>query len=311
MPSLTVPDNQRSKLSVDLKSVIKSQLPVLDSATQPSAILSHHQSQVAFQRSARTLDCAVERIGRYHRSGYTKIPTPTQQGTGLTADHLAADGSPGAIVSEIEGIRDSLSGNQAQHFVDISLTGLANLGSVGVVEELDNSGFKIRYCDAGVTLTIDAIPNRQTTTTHLVSFTKRLATVLGKELSELMEVSSAICLQASDENGNTHSSPQQFLVARLGPYAIPTSPRLVRKPSLFSRDSFAQPFLPSGLHGTRRPSLAGTAKFVTFTVTLGLLGVGFVVNSGFGSASLVAGALLSVGGCVFALSNDRNHGSLV
>lgn len=306
MASLPVQDPQRIKLADDLKLLLKKGLPNLDSASQSAAILSHHQSQAAFHRSARTMDRAVERISRNHRSGYKKIPTPTQQATALRADQLSSDGSPDAIVSEIEGIRDAHCGDQAKHFVETSLTDLVNLGAVGVVEELDNGGLRIRYCDGGFTVTVDAIPNGQARTAHSVSFTRKLKNVLGKELSELMGVSSAICLQASDESGMALPVPQQFLIARLGPYAIATSPRLIRKPSLLSRSLLKQPLLTGGLGGAGRLSMAGTAKFLMLSLTLGLLGFGFVDNSSMGSSSLIAGGLLSVTGCLFVLNNNHN-----
>lgn len=306
MASLPVQDPQRIKLADDLQQLLKKWLPCVDTASQSAAVLSSHQSQAAFHRSARVMDGAVDRISRHHRSGYKKIPTPTQQASALRADQLASDGSPDAIVAEIEGIRNAHCADQAKHFVETSLTDLVNLGAVGVVEELDNGGLKIRHCDGGFTSTVDAIPSGQARTAHSVSFTRKLKKVLGKELSGLMDISLAICLQASDESGMAIPAPQQFLIARLGPYVIATSPRLVRKPSLFSRSLLTQPMRTGGFGGAGRPSMAGTAKFLMLSLTLGLLGFGFVDNSSMGSSSLIAGGLLSVTGCLFVLNNNQN-----
>ena len=173
MGSLSIPDQSRLSLKATLKDRLKSQLLVLNPATQADAILAHHQSQTDFLRTGRELDRTIERINAFHRAAYHRSPTPVQLAIALRADQLSADGSPDAIVVEIEKLRERLCEDQAAHFVDQTMTDLASLGAIGAIEELANGGLRLRFIKNGSTITLDAVMDGARRSAHTVAFTSQ------------------------------------------------------------------------------------------------------------------------------------------
>ena len=124
-------------------------------------------------------------------------------------------------------------------------------------------------------------------------------------MRDLLEVTSVICLQAIDEHGNAIPVPRQFLMARLGPFVIASSPRLVPRPRLLSTVRLSLPAR-SHVHAPTRSKVTLTAagRVAAFTATLGMLGTGFVLQTVQGTSFLIAGSFLALGSCLFELNNQ-------
>ncbi len=305
MSKLTVPLKPGKALASAIKDCLKRQMSDLDTGCQASVVLSWQKSQSEFLRSSQSIDGIVFRLAKFHRCDHRSDPAPFQHTGTLRPDLLAPDGSTTAVVNEIESFRDSVCQRQANHLVDKCLTELAEAGAIGVADELPNGALKVHQISDGSRITTDALVHQKSgQSLRRNSFEKQTVALVGKDLAGLVRVDCVIAMQTTDEKGQFLSAPHEFLIARLGPFVLQTSPRIVPRPPLLNlsnRSSFILPSLHSKAEFAR--AIAGFSFVVAPFV---LLVIGLLLDSPMGTSLLMLGSLLLIAGCFTSLATTSS-----
>jgi hypothetical protein len=300
MSKLVIPPKPKKALASAVKDRLRKMMSELDTDCQASVIYSWQKSQSEFVDTGKVIDQLASRLIRFHRCDFRAIPSPRQHTVSLRPNLLSADGSTTAIVNEIDAFRDSVCQRQANHLVDNSLFELVKYGAIGIAALLPNGAMKIDQIHSGSRRTTDAIVHQQVNhSLHRSTFNKQALALVGKELADQLQVDCVVALQTMDEKGRFLPSPSQFLIARLGPFVLATSPRIVPRPSLFSTLSLSPSHYSLFGGGSSRRAVANLGFAAT---PIGLLIAGLMINSFVGTAMLMLASLLLVAACFGSLA---------